>query len=109
MVCAPVQVEFLVTKFEQLSTVDVMVAYPTMAEADIETFFLLTQRLGAHFHAVVDSLAHLQLIERVWQRMIAGNEQYPVAKAKVCIDVDVSFQIVGYGRISLSRWRMLTR
>lgn len=79
----------------RLASLDMMVAYPTMLESDVELQLELIAQHGAHFHAMVDSLEHLALIERVCRQRRASHpdEQF---KATVCIDVDMSYHVAGY-------------
>jgi D-serine deaminase-like pyridoxal phosphate-dependent protein len=69
---------------------DLLIAYPTFSFNDIEIFFSLTQE-GKNVILMVDCLDHIRSIDKFWARFKTEN----TFKAKVCIDVDMSWRPVG--------------
>jgi D-serine deaminase-like pyridoxal phosphate-dependent protein len=68
---------------------DILIAYPTCAEADMDLFYRLTKE-GINIVLMVDLPEHVHLLTSTWKQR---NETD--VKAKVCIDVDVSYKPLG--------------
>jgi D-serine deaminase-like pyridoxal phosphate-dependent protein len=69
---------------------DLLIAYPTFSFNDIEIFFSLTQS-GKNVVLMIDCIDHIKAIEKFWTRFSSDNNY----KAKVCIDVDMSYRPAG--------------
>ena len=68
---------------------DLLVAYPTVEEAELELFYSLTQD-GLNISLMVDSIGQLKEIEKIWL-----HKGKSAKKARVCIDVDMSWKPAG--------------
>ncbi len=68
---------------------DLLVAYPTVGEADLELFYSLTQD-GLNISLMADSVGQLEEIEKKWQQNEIAH-----TKARICIDVDMSWKPAG--------------
>lgn len=68
---------------------DLLVAYPTASEKDIDIYYKLRQK-KVRVYLMVDSIAHAELITRRWNDMLEGAE-----KALLCIDADMSYRPAG--------------
>ncbi|HSH20199.1 MAG TPA: alanine racemase, partial [Draconibacterium sp.] len=67
---------------------DLLVAYPTVDQIDLELFHSLTQK-GAKITLMVDEPEQIEKINGVWEQK--GGE----LRGKVCIDVDMSWKPLG--------------
>jgi len=65
---------------------DLLVAYPTVGQEDLELFYSLTHD-GLNISLMVDSINQVEEIEKIWQKNGTGHHQ-----GKVCIDVDMSWK-----------------
>ena len=68
---------------------DLLVAYPTVGEADLELFYSITQD-GLNISLMADSVGQVEAIHKKWQQI-----EKPEVKARVCIDVDMSWKPAG--------------
>lgn len=68
---------------------DLLVAYPTASDRDIDVYYKLRQK-KVRAYLMVDSIAHADLIARRWKGMHEDAE-----KALLCIDADMSYRPAG--------------
>ena len=80
---------------------DILVAYPTADHAALRRLARLPSELpSARIAIMVDSPAHLDLIEHAWHT--AGESPRP--PIRVCIDLDASYHLLG-GRLAIGAKR----
>lgn len=67
----------------------IMVAYPSVSDADLRLFFHLTQQ-NHDIALTIDSVEQIKRIEKVWE-----TNKNATIKAKLCVDVDMSYRPKG--------------
>ena len=69
---------------------DLLLAYPTASESDLEIYFSLRQK-KANVSLMVDSREQVDLVLSCWNK----KQERGAEKAKICIDVDMSYRPMG--------------
>jgi D-serine deaminase-like pyridoxal phosphate-dependent protein len=70
---------------------NIYVAYPSVSISDLELFYQQTQT-KKNISLAVDSIEQIKIIEQIWKTKISNSN---FEKAKLCIDVDMSWKPFG--------------
>jgi len=83
---------------------DILIAYPTVSESDIETAFRMTQK-GVDISLMIDCVQHIRILDAICNRIYCESspnhsddrkdsvEHSALRKVSVCIDLDLSYRI----------------
>lgn len=80
--------------YESYGYDDFLVAYPTVQESDLEITWSLRSK-GVSVHLMIDSEAHVLLINQFWEKKTQHVDPSKQIKCKVCIDYDMSYRLLG--------------